>query len=40
MDLALKDHEATKKGPKQNDGKKIAFTTADLATIYLELADR
>ena len=40
LELALKDLEASKKGPKQNDGKKIAFTTADLATIYLELADR
>ena len=40
LELALKDLEVSKKGPKQNDGKKIAFTTADLATIYLELADR
>ena len=40
LELALKDIEASKKGPKNSDGKKIAFTTADLATIYLELADR
>ena len=40
LELALKDHESSRKGPKQTDSKKIAFTTADLATIYLELADR